>query len=152
MILAVVLAALLLSFLLVRHNVGIPFLAMIAGVAVYDSFGEGFATAINQWVPSISVVMAQEILYALFVAVFPLLLYFRAGKGGLFGVMRIIESVIFALMLTILVADTLSSFFYFDTLAQQITSWIDGIRGVIMVVGIIFSYVDVFFYRSGRLS
>jgi hypothetical protein len=37
MILAVFLAALLLLFVVARHNVGVPFLAMIAGVAVYES-------------------------------------------------------------------------------------------------------------------
>ena len=43
MILAVALAALILLFIIVRHNVGVPFLAMIAGVAVYSTWGEQFS-------------------------------------------------------------------------------------------------------------
>ena len=53
MVLVVVLATLLLCFLLIRHHVGVPFLAMIAGLAVYEHFGAGFASTINLWIPAI---------------------------------------------------------------------------------------------------
>ena len=52
MVLAVVLAALLLLFLFVRHNVGVPFLAMIAGVAVYEGWGESAVRQIMEWFPA----------------------------------------------------------------------------------------------------
>ena len=152
MVLMVVLATLLLCFLLIRHHVGVPFLAMIAGLAVYEHFGAGFASTINLWIPAIPSETADIGLYILFVALVPLLLYFRAGKSGLFGTMRAIESVIFAIMLTALLARPLVVLFNFDTLSADISRWIDGIRGVILVVGIIFAYVDTFLYRSGHLS
>ena len=152
MVLAVVLAALLLCFLLVRHHVGVPFLAMVAGLAVYEHFGASFAGVISQWIPAIPDWVADIGLYILFVALVPILLYFRAGRSGLFGVMRAIESVIFALMLTFLLAPPLVKLFDFDTLAADIVGYIDGIRGVVMVVGILFAYVDTFLYRSGRIS
>ena len=82
----------------------------------------------------------------------PLILYIRSGKSGLFGVMRIIEAVIFALLLTVLIADPLASLFSFDNTARDVANWIEGIRGVLMVVGVIFAYVDVMFFRSGHLS
>ena len=152
MVLAVVLAALLLCFLLVRHHVGVPFLAMIAGLAVYEHFGAGFANAINQLTPSIEARMADACLYTLFVAIIPLLLYFRSGRSGLFGIMRAAESIIFAVMLTVLLSGPLVALFSFDTLSASISGWIGGVREVILVVGIIFAYVDTFLYRSGRIS
>lgn len=150
MILAVVLAALLLLFLFVRRHAGVSFLAMIAGVAIYDNFGEAFSTAINQWLPSISIALASQILYVLFVAVFPLLLYLRAGRSGLFGPLRILESSAFALLLTALLADHLTQLFTFDTLARGITSWISGVRQILLIVGIIFAYIDTLFFRPNK--
>ena len=134
MILAVVLAALLLLFLFVRHNVGVPFLAMIAGVAVYEGWGESAVQQILQWFP-----------------VFPLVLYLRAGKSGLFGVVRIIESIVFAVVLTIMLAAPLASVFSFDTLAYQISGWLENIRGIAMIIGILFAYVDTLLFHSGKV-
>ena len=152
MVLAVVLAALLLCFLLIRHHVGVPFFAMIAGLAVYEHFGASFAGVISQWIPAIQDWVADIGLYLLFVAIVPILLYFRAGRSGLFGAMRAIESIIFAVMLTALLAPPLVRLFSFDSLSADIASYIDGIRGVVLIVGIIFAYVDTFLYRSGRIS
>ena len=152
MILAVVLAALLLLFLLVRHHVGVPFLAMIAGVAVYEAFGLQFASVIHQWVPAIDEWWAQLGLYVFFVFIMPLVLYIRAGKSGLFGVLRIIEAIVFALLLTVLIADPLANLFSFDNTARDVANWIEGIRGVLMVVGVVFAYVDVMLVRSGHSS
>ena len=148
MVLVVLLAALLLLFILMRHHVGVPFLAMVAGVALYDAFGIQFAQTIHQWVPAAEVWWGEKILYALFVAVMPILIYFRIGKSGLFGAMRIIESIVFALLLTILLANPLAEICSFDDSSIQLASWITGVRGIVMVVGIILAYVDVFFYRS----
>ena len=147
MVLVVVLAALLLLFLLVRHHVGVPFLAMIAGVAIYQVFGVqlaetlcGFSSSLDQW-------WVEKALYVLFVAAMPILVYFRVGKSGLFGVMRIIESIIFALMLTILLAGPLSDIFSFDNTSRELANMIENIRNIAMLVGTILAYVDVFFYR-----
>ena len=63
MILAVVLAALLLCFMLMKHNIGVPFLAMIAGLAVHEAFGEAFASTIHVWMPAVDEILAQQILY-----------------------------------------------------------------------------------------
>jgi hypothetical protein len=150
MILAVFLAALLLLFVIVRHNVGVPFLAMIAGVAVYESWGADFANLLAEWLPGTSVMWIQYALYGLLVVAFPLLLYLRAGKSGLFGVLRIAESAVFAAVLTIMVAEPLASIFSFDNLAYEISGFLYGIRGIAMIVGIIAAYVDVFLFHSGK--
>lgn len=150
MILAVFLAALLLLFIAVRHNVGVPFLAMIAGVAVYENWGAGFANLVSEWLPNVSVIWIQYALYGILVLGFPLILYLRAGKSGLFGALRIAESVVFAAVLTIMVAEPLASIFQFDTLAYEISSFLNGIRGIAMIVGISAAYVDVFLFHSGK--
>ena len=150
MILAIFLAALILLFVAVRHNVGVPFLAMIAGVAVYEAWGAGFANFISEWIPGSSVIWVQYALYGLLVVGFPLILYMRAGKSGLFGVLRIIESIVFAAVLTILVADPLASIFSFDNVSYEIANFLFQIRGIAMIVGIIAAYVDVFLFHSGK--
>jgi len=150
MILAIFLAALLLLFVAVRHNVGVPFLAMIAGVAVYENWGASFANQIAKWIPATSAVWLQYGLYGALVVLFPLLLYLRAGKSGLFGVMRIAESTVFAVILTIMVAEPLANIFTFDNLAYNIAGFLNGIRGIAMVIGIIAAYVDVFLFHSGK--
>lgn len=150
MILAVFLAALLLLFVVVRHNVGVPFLAMIAGVAVYETWGADFSNYISEWLPGASVVWVQHALYGALVVGFPLILYLRAGKSGLFGVLRIAESCVFAAVLTIMVSDRLASIFAFDNLAYEISGFLYSIRGIAMIVGIIAAYVDVFLFHSGR--
>ena len=151
MVLIVVFAALLLCFLLVRHHVGVPFLAMIAGLAVYEYFGARFANAISNIITAIPVNIADTGLYVLFVALAPIVLYFRAGRSGLFGTLRAIESIVFAAMLTILLSAPLISLFNFDTLSADIAGYIAGAKSIIMAIGIIFAYVDAFLYRSGRL-
>ena len=151
MVLVVVLAALLLLFLIMRHNVGLPFLAMIAGVAVYENFGAGFAETLHDWFSQIDVSLAQQGLYALFVILVPLLLYLRAGRSGLFGVLRIVENVVFASMLTILASSILVDYFSFDNTSVELAGWLEGVRGYLMVIGVIMSYVDVFLFRAGRV-
>ena len=151
MILAVALAALLLLFILVRHNVGVPFLAMIAGYAVYQAWGLEAARALSDWLPGAQIHIVDYAIHFALVLGFPLLLYMRAGKSGLFGAVRIIESVVFAIVLVILIADPLSSFFAFDNLAYEIAAWLANIRGIAMIVGISFAYVDAFLFHSGKV-
>ena len=129
---------------------GIPFLAMIAGITINDAFGASFAETIHTWIPAVDTWLAQQVLYGLFVAIIPIVLYFRVGKSGLFGILRIVESAIFALMLTILLSGLAATIFSYDSMTVKLADWINGIRGILMVVGVIFAYVDVFFYRSGR--
>lgn len=150
MVLVIALAALLLLFVAVRHNVGVPFLAMIAGVAVYNTWGEQFSSAVLNIFPSVDISWVQYGLYGLLVLVFPLLLYLRAGKSGLFGVLRIAESVVFASVLVIMISEPLANIFTFDSLSYQISNFLDGIKGVAMIVGISAAYVDVFLFHSGK--
>ena len=147
MALAIILVLLIICFLFFKRQVGVPFIAMIAGLAVHEHFGADFANTISLWVPAIPSEIANTGLYVLFVALVPLILYFRAGKSGLFGIMRAIESIIFALMIPVLVSGIVSAYLSFDTLTSQIVGWIGGIRDILMVIGVIFAYVEIFVSR-----
>ena len=148
MVLVVLLAALLLLFLMVRNHVGVPFLAMIAGLAISQTVGGQFAEFLCGLSSKLDPWWVERILHIIFVAVMPLTLYFRVGKTGLFGALRIVESVVFALLLTMLVAGPLSDMLSFDNLSRELAAWIESVKGLVLVVGIILAYVDAFFYRS----
>ena len=148
MVLIVLLAALLLLFLMVRNHVGVPFLAMIAGLAIYQTVGGQFAEFLGSLSGKLDPWWVERILFILFVAVIPIVLYFRVGKTGLFGTLRIIESVVFALLLTMLLASPLADMLSFDNLSRDLANWIESVKGIVMVVGIMLAYVDAFFYRS----
>jgi hypothetical protein len=151
MILAVFLAALLLLFVVARHNVGVPFLAMIAGVAVYESWGASFSEFIAEHISGLDAFWIQHAIYGILVVVFPLILYLRAGKSGLFGILRVAESIVFAAVLTIMVAEPLASIFSYDTLAYDIAGFLNSIRGIAMIVGIATASVDAFLFHSGKV-
>ena len=120
---------------------------MIAGLAIYSSFGMVFAEFLNRLIPVLDLGLLQNILYLVFVALIPLVLYFRMGHSCLLGAVRIIGSIIFALMITVLVSGIVSTYLSFDTLTGQIVGWISGIRDILMVVGVIFAYVEIFVSR-----
>lgn len=147
MALAIILVLLIICFLFFKRQVGVPFVAMIAGLAVYNGFGTTFAEFINKLIPVLDLGLVQNILYLIFVAIIPLVLYFRMGHSCLLGAVRIIGSIIFALMITVLVSGIVSTYLSFDTLTGQIVGWISGIRGILMVVGVIFAYVEIFLSR-----
>lgn len=148
MILAVCLALLGLVFFAVRKVAGPALLAVIAGVAVYQMFGVEFSAQIVTWIPSFDLWWVEKIVYLVLVLVFPLLLYLRSPRGGRGGILRIAEAGVFAILLTALISGQLAAIFGFDTMAMDISGWIAGIKGYIVMAGIIFAYVDILFYRA----
>lgn len=147
MALAIILVLLIVCFLFFKRQVGIPFIAMIAGLSVYNAFGVSFAEFINRLVPVLELGLVENILYLVFVAIIPLILYFRVGHSYLLGVFRVIGSIIFAMMLTVLVSGIVSTYLSFDTLTGQIVGWINGLNNILMVIGVIFAYVEIFLSR-----
>lgn len=148
MILAVCLALLALVFFAVRKVAGPALLAVIAGVAVYQMFGVDLANQIVTWIPAWDIWWVEKIVYLVLVLVFPLLLYLRSPRGGRGGILRIAEAGVFAILLTALISGPLSAIFGFDTMAMDISNWIAGIQGYIVMAGIIFAYIDILFYRA----
>ena len=143
MVLVILMAVLLLACFAMRRHGGIVFLASIAGMYIFNEFGQIFTDFICNLIPAVDEWWCLRCINLLFVLVFPMIIYFRASKGGLFGVLRLVETVAFAFLITVLVAPTLAEIFEFDDLAQLITQGIEVIRTPMIIIGIILSYVDI---------
>lgn len=148
MVIIVTLALFLLLFFSLRRNSGSALLAAIAGVAIYEMFGVGFAGQLCSWFPSWDLWWVEKIVYLILVLGFPLLLYFRSSRGGLHGILRLAQAVIFALILTALISGPLAAFFGFDNLSLDIANFIKSIQGYIVAGGAVLAYLDILFCRS----
>jgi hypothetical protein len=147
MVIIVTLALLLLIFFLLRKNSGPAILAIIAGLATYEMFGLGFAAQIHSWTDWDQWVI-EKVLYFSFVLFLPLLLYARSSRGGLHGILRLAQTIVFALFLTALLAQPLAEIFDFDDIATDIANWIASVQGFVIVAGLIGAYLDILFYRA----
>ena len=135
-------------FFVVRKHIGPAHLAVIAGLSVYETFGQQFAEYIQKVFENAPLEMIQNGLYLAFVLAFPVLLYLRSYSGGLFGILRVAEAVIFAALLALLIAPALSYFFPFDNLAHQIVAQIENFRGIIVLIGVLTAYFDILMYHE----
>ena len=143
MILIIFLAALILACYVGKRHGGVAFLAAIAGAYIYELYGDQLTNFICNFIPSLDLWWCAKIVELLIIVGFPLMIYFRAGKGGLFGVLRLVETIAFALLITILAAPTLVEICEFDSSAQNIVQYLDSVRDPILIFGIILSYVDI---------
>ena len=148
MVILVVLAVFFGIFFLMKHRIGPTQLAVIAGLSVYDSFGSQFANFLHKFFQNISVEHLTSIAFLLFVVFFPLILYFRSHKGGLFGIFRIAASAVLATLLATLIAPILANFFTFDTLSNDIVGFFNNIRTTVILVSIASAYLDILFYKD----
>ncbi|MBR3264113.1 hypothetical protein IKF94_02700 [Candidatus Saccharibacteria bacterium] len=148
MILIALLVGLFVLFFVIRHHTGPAHLAMIAGLSVYNMFGASFADWTHKLLTSVPLEIIQAGVYLALILVFPLLLYLRSSRGGLSGILRILEAAAFAILLTALLSSTVAKFFTFDTIAIQISSFIASIEGPLVLVGILSAYFDIMMYRS----
>ena len=88
MVLVILVAVLLLICFAMRRHGGIAFLAALAGMYIYTQFGESFSDFICNLMPAVDPWWCLRCLNLLFVLIFPMIIYFRASKGGLFGALR----------------------------------------------------------------
>lgn len=143
MVLAVLMATLLLICFTLRRHGGIAFLAALAGMYIHTQFSENFSDFLCNLMPAIDPWWCLRCLNLLFVLVFPMIIYIRASKGGLFGALRWVETFAFTFLITILVAPTLAEIFDFDDLAQTIVQGTAAIQAPMLVLGVILSYIDI---------
>lgn len=148
MVIIITLVALFVLFFFIRHHTGPAHLAVLAGLSVYEMFGVQFAEWLHKLASGITLDLAQTCIYVALILVFPLLLYLRSSRGGVFGILRIIEAALFSIILTSLLSATLAKFFPFDSLATQISSFISSIEGTVVLVGIIAAYLDIMIYHK----
>ena len=148
MVILITLAALFALFYFTHKHSGPAHLAVIAGLAVYESFGNQFTEFAQRFADNVAPDLVQTGVYVALVAIFPLLLYIRSGHGGLGGIVHFAEAAIFAAVLTSLLAPVLSQFFSFDAIAVNLTNTISAYEGPIVLVGIIAAYVDILIYHD----
>ena len=145
MVIIIALAVLFFIFFFLRKHTGPAHLAMIAGLSVYQMFGEGLANWIQSLITAAPMQVIQHSVYLSLIVVFPLILYLRSGQGGLGGIFRFAETLIFAAVMVSLISEPLAYFFQFDNLATQVSSFIQSIKGTIVVVGVVAAYFDLLF-------
>ncbi|MBO7720351.1 hypothetical protein J6S35_01790 [Candidatus Saccharibacteria bacterium] len=148
MILIGLLVALFVLFFFIRHHTGPAHLAMIAGLSVYNMFGVNFAEWIGKVIDKFPLEVIQSGVFVALILVFPILLYLRSSRGGLFGILRIAEAAIFATLLTALLSTTISQYIGFDSLAVQISNFIKSIEGPLVLVGVLSAYFDLLMYHD----
>ena len=148
MVILITLVALFAIFFIIRKHVGPAHLAVVAGVSVYQTFGQQLVDMFHKMIEGASPDLIGHCVYLALVLVFPLLLYFHSSHGGLFGILRILESAAFAALLTSLISGPLAYFFPFDTLATQIFDTIKSMEGPIIGFGLVTAYLDVIFYHE----
>lgn len=148
MVIIAALIALFALFFLVKKHAGPAHLAVIAGLSVYEMFGKNLADWLNTMFPAAPLDLLEIIIYLALVAGFPLLLYLRSPRGGLGGIIHILDAAIFAIVLTALIAPALAHFFTFDSLATNISDIISAYEGWVVLAGIVTAYLDILIYKG----
>ena len=148
MIIIVALVLLFGLFFFLKKHVGPAHLAVIAGISVYESFGKNIVDGIHGIAKSAPVGLLEVLVFLILVLGLPMLLYLRSGRGGIFGILRIIEAAIFSALLVSLCSWCITYFFPLDGLSNNILNFIYTYKGIIMVTGIAFAYFDILMYRD----
>lgn len=143
-IIAVLVVLFLIFFALHRHS-GPAHLAMISGLTVYSMFGVGFVAWLSQVFTWLDPSLADTLFYVSLVAIFPLIIYLRSSRGGMYGLLRVAESVLFALLMTALLIPSLGFFVSFDSFSSQVATAIQNAEGALIAIGVAAAYVDILF-------
>ena len=150
MLMVIILALVLLFalFFFLKKHVGPAHLAVIAGISVYESFGKNIVDGIHKIAQAAPERLLEIIVFLVLVLGLPMLLYLRSSRGGIFGILRIIEAAIFASLLVSLCAWCITYFMPLDEISRNILNFIETYKGIIMVAGIGFAYFDILMYRD----
>ena len=149
----IIIAALVVFFIIfyvLKKHVGPAHLAVIAGMCVYDSFGHNLVDGAAKVIHSAPRSLLEVIIFLTFVLILPFILYLRSGRGGLFGILRIIEAATFSALLVSICSWCISYLIPLDSLSTSILSGINAIKGIIVVAGIAFAYFDILVYRENN--
>ena len=143
MAIIVALAASLLLFFVFHKHTGVMHLAMIAGLSIYEMFGDLFVGWAENFVHGADPECIKMFVYAILVVGFPLLLFLKSSRGGFHGIFHLAEAVITAIVITTLAAEPLAYFFSFDNLSTEIFSFIKMIEEPVVVASILTAYLDI---------
>lgn len=135
-------------FFAIRKHMGPAVLASIAGVAVAEAFSPQILQLLHNINFGLPDGKSKALIYLVFVIGFPMILYLKSSRGGMFGILRIAEALLLSALITSLLAGSIAEWFSFDDMSRQILSFINSNLGIIMMVGIGTAYLDIVFYRS----
>ena len=150
MIIVAILAVLFALFFFLKKHVGPAHLAVIAGISDYESFGKNIISLVKEATKTAPTELIEVIVFLVLVVGLPMLLYLRSGRGGLFGILRIVEAAIFSALLVSLCSWCITQFFPIDDLSNTILKYINTYKGIIMASGIGFAYFDILMYRDSN--
>lgn len=149
-VLMVIIVTLIAAFLIVfviRKHTGVMHLAMLAGLGIYTMFHEIITNFISQTAGDIDSEFVNMIIYAILVVGFPLLLFLKSSRGGLSGILRLVEAAMTAIVVAVLLAEPLSFFFSFDSIATEMHNLIVQIEPPVLLASIIVAYLDILLSR-----
>lgn len=135
-------------FFFVKKHIGPSLLAVIAGLSVYEMFGTELADFLHRFFESAPTELLQNAVLLAFVLAFPLILYIRSYKGGLYGILRVAEAALFAAFITLMIAPAISYFANFDALSTEIVGYIESYRGLLVLAAVGTAYFDLLMYHE----
>lgn len=148
MVIGIVLVLLFAAFFAIRKHIGPAILAVIAGVAVNTAFAPQLLNLFHSINFNLPDGKLRALIAFVLIVGFPMILYFKSSGGGMFGILRILEALVLAALITFLLAPFIAEWFAFDDLSKNILAWIESVQGIIMMAGIALSYLDILFYRG----
>ena len=120
MIILLLIVLLFILFSMLRRHIGIALLATIAGNAIYSTFGNDLTELFAKFLNGIPENTISSTIYISLVFLFPLILYFKSNKDSLFGILRFLESLIYAVLLVSICAAKINLLIPFYDISIQL--------------------------------
>lgn len=147
MVIVITLIATFLIVFVIRKHTGVMHLAMLAGLGIYSMFHETIIDIISQAAGDIDAKLVSMIIYSILVVGFPLLLFLKSSRGGVSGILRLAEAAMTAIVVAVLLAEPLSFFFSFDSIATEMHDFIVQIEPPVLLASIVIAYLDILLSR-----
>ena len=120
MIILLLIVLLFILFSMLRRHIGIALLATIDGNTIYSTFGNDLTDLFAKFLNGVPENTISSTIYISLVFLFPLILYFKSNKDSLFGILRFLESLIYAVLLVSICAAKINLLIPFDDISIQL--------------------------------
>ena len=148
MIILLLIVLLFILFSMLRRHIGIALLATIAGNTIYSTFGNDLTELFAKFLNSVPENTLSSAIYISLVFLFPLILYFKSNKDSLFGILRFLESLIYAVLLVSICAAKINLLVPFDDISIQLLNFVAIVRPSLLLFAIIVAYLDILLSKS----
>ena len=147
MIILLLIVLLFILFSMLRRHIGIALLATIAGNTIYSTFGNVITELFTKFLNGVPENTLSSTIYISLVFLFPLILYFKSNKDSLFGILRFLESLIYAVLLVSICAAKINLLVPFDDISIQLLNFAI-VRPSLLLFAIIVAYLDILLSKS----